>query len=345
MKALASAGLLAARPAGSGCNGQPRLLVTSNLKRFSDFASAIHRLGRTAQVEAIASGGVDLLRESLGFDSAWYGWSRFETARTVVPVSSTLNLPDGYAAFWSTIEDQDLVARALRESRVSLETYDRRQRVQTDGMITLCDRYQLRRWASAMHRRPRSRTAFFVSIYRTDPRSPNWNPEELELLQCAVDHMSLAMEASANAGMAGGQTTFIVDADGHTYLADDEARGVLKGLWPGWRGDLLPPPLLACLRTPGPHALKDFGIVASLGGAAAPTRLARLHLKPLSTVERLSPREAEVARCLATGATYKQAAARLGSAPATVRNQTRAIYAKLGIGSRAQLAAALSTPA
>lgn len=48
------------------------------------------------------------------------------------------------------------------------------------------------------------------------------------------------------------------------------------------------------------------------------------------------------AGALAAGATYKQAAAALGSAPATIRNQTQAIYTKLGIASRAQLATLLS---
>ena len=75
--------------------------------------------------------------------------------------------------------------------------------------------------------------------------------------------------------------------------------------------------------------------------AGRQSSLIRLELSLLSRLDRLSPREREVAQLLAGGATHKQAAQMLGSAPATIRNQTQAIYDKLGVRSRAQLASAV----
>lgn len=55
--------------------------------------------------------------------------------------------------------------------------------------------------------------------------------------------------------------------------------------------------------------------------------------------ERLTPREREVAGCVARGLTNSEAASALGTSPYTVRNQIARIFEKLEIGSRAELAA------
>ncbi|XJC73585.1 response regulator transcription factor [Delftia tsuruhatensis] len=56
---------------------------------------------------------------------------------------------------------------------------------------------------------------------------------------------------------------------------------------------------------------------------------------------RAVPREATVARLVVRGLTHKQIAVQLQRAPATVRNQIRSIYEKLGIANVASLAEAL----
>lgn len=318
--------------------------MISKLKAFSLFAADLQKLAGERDIQAIAAFGVQKLKPVLGFESAWYGWSRFEPGRTVVPASATVNLPGGFAKFWSTIESQDLVARAFREKRTLIGTYDRTQPAQTDGMIALCERYHLRKWASAMHHNRRSRTAFFVSIYRGDTRSRDWQPDELELLQCAVDHISLAMEVSTRHACGTlGEQMLVVDAEGGLHIANSESQAFLRGVWPGWRGEQLPKSLLRYVREPGTFYIKGRGVVLSSSRVTLEnSHLVALRLRETAKSDRLSPREAQVARALAAGATYKQAAAALGSAPATIRNQTQAIYTKLGIASRAQLATLLS---
>ena len=56
-------------------------------------------------------------------------------------------------------------------------------------------------------------------------------------------------------------------------------------------------------------------------------------------VDDLSPRETKVARLSAAGGGNKAVAQALGVSPFTVRNQLVAIYAKLGVASRTELAA------
>jgi DNA-binding CsgD family transcriptional regulator len=74
--------------------------------------------------------------------------------------------------------------------------------------------------------------------------------------------------------------------------------------------------------------LAGGGRVAVAWGATCVTRLV-----PLSAAER------EVARLLVAGASNREIAGRRGAAVRTVANQARAIYRKLGVASRAELAA------
>lgn len=63
-----------------------------------------------------------------------------------------------------------------------------------------------------------------------------------------------------------------------------------------------------------------------------------VHLSAVSALERLSPREREVAELFASGLSYKYVARELGSSPSTVRNQVTRIYEKLGLSNKASLA-------
>ncbi|WP_156771649.1 LuxR C-terminal-related transcriptional regulator [Labrys sp. WJW] len=324
--------------------------MTSKLSMFSQFVVDLHQAGRRADRDAdldLAAHALELLRPLLGFDCAWYGWARFLDDRTTVPASSTLGLPEGFAPFWSTMASQDLVATALRRDRGRVCIYDRGQPRQTDEMAELSERYGIRKWASAMHNRPGAATAFFVSVYRTRCLDPHWDGEDLQLLQCAVDHLFLALQATFERRIASGpgeRATLVVDEAGFAHLGLDQAQGFLRTIWPGWSGDRLPRPLRQVALHPGIHLFEHEGVAVNCRKdreAGRQSSLLRLELSLLSRLDRLSPREREVAHLLAGGATHKQAAQMLGSAPATIRNQTQAIYDKLGVRSRAQLASAV----
>lgn len=66
-----------------------------------------------------------------------------------------------------------------------------------------------------------------------------------------------------------------------------------------------------------------------------------VQLTAVTALERLSPREREVAELFASGLTHKDVARELGSSPSTVRNQLTRAYEKLGISSKASLVSLL----
>jgi DNA-binding CsgD family transcriptional regulator len=313
--------------------------MVSRLQQFSRFVHDMHAAARTGERD-LAQCGLELLKPILGFEAAWYGWARFEQARTMVVASSTLNLPDGYHEFWSTIESQDLVARGLRENRGSVGCYDRAGPAQTDGMIALSDRYGLRKWAAAMHHRPNRSSTFFVSVYRPDMHGPDWGADDLQLLQCAVDHLFYALrDRMSQANVADADKTLLVDESGCVHLGLEESQGLIEMGWPGWDGEWLPDPLRCAIGRSRSFVLRNGRLVVSCRQRnAEPRRLIEIRVNRTCGLDRLTPREREVARLLADGVTHREAAGRLGLAPATVRNQTQSIYGKLGVNSRARLA-------
>ena len=58
----------------------------------------------------------------------------------------------------------------------------------------------------------------------------------------------------------------------------------------------------------------------------------------VSTISRLKPRERQIIRALAGGATNREIAARLGLREQTVKNRLSVIYGKLGVRNRLELA-------
>ncbi|MBV9358491.1 MAG: helix-turn-helix transcriptional regulator [Chloroflexi bacterium] len=66
------------------------------------------------------------------------------------------------------------------------------------------------------------------------------------------------------------------------------------------------------------------------------------HRRGDGTLERLTPQEFQIAHMLAAGATTREAAGRLFLSPKTVEYHLRSVYGKLGVSSRAALAAAMA---
>ena len=75
---------------------------------------------------------------------------------------------------------------------------------------------------------------------------------------------------------------------------------------------------------------------------ARPVEVLFLKARLLCNVDRLSPRELQIATEVARGRSHKSVAEALGIAPSTVRNHVQAIHDKLGVRNAAELAAEVS---
>ncbi len=115
---------------------------------------------------------------------------------------------------------------------------------------------------------------------------------------------------------------------------DDDAVA-LEAIALGARGFLLKDVTLDALA----HAIRTVAAGGTLINPAVTDRvirgLARLDGVPAAAMpEALTPRELEVLRLIASGASNREIAGALGTAEATVKNQASSIFAKLGVRDR-----------
>lgn len=314
--------------------------MESRLNSFSAFVSEMHERVRSDDAERLARWAVGALSRRLGFDAAWYGWADIRPDGAEIHANASLNLPDGYYRTWQTMAAEDLLAASFVENPDAVATYSRRGNRQTEGMVFLADTYGLQKFATAMHSRPGRVASFYLSSYRAGRYARDWSAADQEFLQCAVDQLSSAMRLSTSEPTRvdnRGAVSIFVNENGLGILGLNNLRQRMGEIWPGWHGDELPSRLRSLILQPGDHILTDRGIVVRCEDA--PGRqgmgLRKLTLRRLTPLDLLTHRERQVARVLAAGNSHKEAARILGVAPATIRNQTQAVYSKLGVDNRA----------
>jgi len=162
-------------------------------------------------------------------------------------------------------------------------------------------------------------------------------------LQCAVDNISTVARMAAAHDLTGpdgrGRSAYI-SRQGNVIVGLAHLRERFGQLWSRGDGDAVPRWLMDYVEAPGEHFLPDEQLVIKCEPADGTTGMGwqKLSIRPLQRLDLLSPREREVARALANGHSHKMVAKLLGIAPATVRNQTQAVYRKLGVDNRAALA-------
>jgi DNA-binding CsgD family transcriptional regulator len=126
----------------------------------------------------------------------------------------------------------------------------------------------------------------------------------------------------------------LLDKEGVVHFARPAFVELLRREWPGWCGPFVPE---AMRRMPDGAFVGEELVVRFIPQDSL--FLAVVREKGL--LDELSARELEVAKHLASGASYKEIAHALAIAPATIRNHIASIHAKLGVSKGTLVAAML----
>lgn len=312
---------------------QPR----SDLHAFSAFVLDLHERSASLDPVALFQWSVETLAEEVRADCCWAGWADRSADEIDVCASLSHNLPDDFDAFWRGIRHDDLLARDVMSDDRAVSFYDRYGGRHTEGMIALSDRYNIGQMAVVITEQEESALSLFLSPYRSGRSSPPLASREISFLRHALDHVRyLTLRDSGDDPETG---RLLVNAQGRVLASTAPARRLIRDRWCGWMARTLPDGLLALpgsasrqSATQGLHVERRE--LASRGGGA----LFGLTLRPLAPIDRLTPREREIAEEIALGRTHKEIARDLGLSPATVRNHTQTILAKLGLHNKAMLA-------
>lgn len=186
-----------------------------------------------------------------------------------------------------------------------------------------------------------SGTFTFISIFRRNPAQTYIESDRL-LIQSIMPHLIETESRSRIRHM--GLTTCVrserilslavTDKTGILYSAEPGFLELIRLEWAHWQGPELPSPMLARLAINVESHYCGSEIVIE----PFPTnKLIFLKARRRNAVDRLSQREASIARLFADGCTYKEIALELRISPATVRSHLGAAYMKLDITNKAEL--------
>ena len=192
-----------------------------------------------------------------------------------------------------------------------------------------------------------------MTLYRSDVRQ-RFDDDDAALMEAVFPHFRVVdrvskmqrfkQDAGASAATVGGFAA--CNAAGELRYLDEAFKALLVQHWPAWRGPHLPTAFQTLLHRRGEGVPMPGGLVASSQPYAPGSGMGSedgwlLHLRQGNVLDALPSRLRQVAQALLDGKSHKQIAKDLGLAPATVRNHMAKLNARLGVGSRAELAARL----
>lgn len=312
-----------------------------NAETFSVLLLDLYRLARELPLADFQRRVLERLQDVVPFDGAWWGMSRVDRQ---LHSSFPFHMPDNFVGYWQNMREYDVLAETvIREPAITINM-NASQAVTNPVFEEFLRVFDIRHVLCTLLMNPALNLTTFLSLYRKH-ESPPFTEGERMLKQLVMPHLwaawtsnwiaqlaySRAHSVSNSAAMA------VADQRGTLHAAEPRFAELLRVEWPAWSGPELP----AAFAT----AVSTGGTVTGSRTTARLIPVQGLHLVELrerSPLDQLTMRELDIARQFGRGESYKQIAAELHVAPATVRAHLRAIYSKLHISDKGELANLLS---
>ena len=317
---------------------------TGTLPRLSRLLLDLLRGAGTVDAADYQHWALEQVRSEIAFDSAmWASGAGTEQG----PLFHAIHLqhqPMQMLIDYEPLKQHDqLFAQALAEAGKSL-----RATSATDLHALFqpyCQRYGLAHAICTMTLDAQTALITGVSLYRSDTGAA-FSDDEAAFMEAVFPHLQacdshcklLRLQREAGVPTIGSGGHAACDQKGLLRYADEAFVQALRHEWPQWRGPCLPEALHALIETS-----RDGAAVGQSSHARSVPlgSLWLVHLRRRRPADGLPARLRQVAELAVQGHSHKQIAARLGLAPATVRNQLAGLYKRLGVTNRAALAASM----
>jgi DNA-binding CsgD family transcriptional regulator len=310
-------------------------------RRASGFLLDLYALSRDLPVDRFQKAALARLRSELPFRSAWWGTARGRPGGDLRLHNSFFDaLPDEFAAHWDAAKHDDTLAVLVTATPGVAASMAATELHRMTELRSMVERFGIGSAMAIAEFDARLNLFTFLSLYRAPGDAP-FDADDRCLHELVMPHLTAAwranwqqhfarVRADAN-GVCGGLA--VADQFGLLRATDASFADLLRSEWPQWKGAALPAPLhesiardrLYCGRRLSVELWRERDLTV-------------LRARPRSRFDQLSPREAEIADCYREGLSYKEIAARLACSPYTIRHHLRAIYDKLGVSNKAELA-------
>lgn len=309
------------------------------LSDFSDLLLNLYRLSHEAPVNQFQDRALNLMKTVLPFDAGVWGTATTTQAGVDIHTLHIHQKSPDMMAEYETIKHRDTAAATLFGRAKATGNFHAANWFPSAEDAQIRD--YLRRWKQenillAGTNNARTHFMHWMSLYRADRDDHCTEDDRLLLSQLAphvmqalgmnrVVHLDSLGPVQARALPSGAA---VADLRGVVYHCDPQFDALLRTEWDRSPAHALPQALMTPLLAGAGRFVGRALVVVS----RVEHGLMFLKVRPRCPADSLSPREHAVAELVAKGHTYKEIALILYRAPATVRNQIRAVYEKLGVG-------------
>lgn len=297
-----------------------------SLDELSAILLELYRMAEQLAPEDYQGWALGVLQQKLRFDSAIWTTGYIDGGNWSIYRAHALGLPPKALVNFRPSPPEE--SRAPRAS-----AFRKRWRLAHDHTFLTAD--------------PLTSLATSITLYRKR-KADAFSDGERRFFDAAAAHLAenygfAAIQQQlrlARADNANVSSSAVVDRFAQLQIAPADFQRLLCLEWPEWRDRKLPQELCGCIEagTDGRYVGERVVIAVS-----AMSDVLLLQARERRPADELSERESAVARLLAQGHTYKEAAKQLGVAPGTVRNHIASIFAKLGVKKQSEMAAALGS--
>ena len=314
---------------------------------FSDLLLALYRASRESSLTAFQNEAIALAKSCLKFDSSMWGSATLTSAGLAIHNVHLHNEPPEMVAAYETVRHKDAAmfelwkrrggtlsfnAATLLTGKDKRDAREHTRRFRHENILLTCDVDSAERFVQ------------WISLYRADGDA-HYGERERQLAQKLRPHLLEALALNRvshldHLGDDGRKRRYflaLADEKGMLHHAETGFTELFQREYPARRERRLPDALVRDLADGRGYVGREM-----VAEAARQAGLLFVRARPRCAADGLSERELQVARQIAQGRTYKEAAAALGIAPTTARNHLQAIHEKLQVRNKAGLIAQLN---
>lgn len=309
------------------------------LPRFNRLLLDLHRTGQEAPLSRFQPAAVELIREMIPFDSAWWGNASAEPLE--IHRLFLDNCDDSILETYVPHMGEDFMRVALMANpgkTINLSDLTTRARlVRTALYQQWGKRYRIEWSLGTLLVEPVSSLNEFLTLWRHDAKRP-FTEEERQTKELLMPHLADAHRVARLRDVLDDprerrECWAVADERGFLREINPGFVHCLRLHWPDWQGSRLPHDLLPAVREALPARLGHQRLHVEKRGA-----FRFLRITGSRALDGLSQREREIVERYALGDTHAAIAGALNLSPATVRNHIAHCYRKLAVNNKAELA-------
>ncbi|PLS20978.1 helix-turn-helix transcriptional regulator [Neptunicoccus cionae] len=276
---------------------------------------------------------INILRNAIPFDAAWWGWSNFGNGRNKLVNTGLFGLPRSFESAVRAVLHLDPFVQTGRNLAVFGKSLEVQSAPLPDEFRKCLEAFQITSVLNG-HCRLQGNTEFnfFLSLYKRDSNERFSTAETADyrfILRHIEQCLSLALRAELRSLAPEGGETALISAGGAIVRATSRFQDRLAQEVSGTAERQ------AILSDLSFGRAKWTGAQLVLTGAPYKQGLVLVRLAATDVLACLSIEERRVADYLTQGLTMREIAATRGVAHNTVRNQVATIYRKIGVKNRA----------